>query len=364
MNAISSLLSAIIVVCGLAPFPLMASQEDQARASELARHTADYVHRKVHVLNNAKNGAQVNYLKWDGSIATTDRPVLILPGRGEMSVQWAETIHDFRKLHFVGNAYILDHRGQGLSGRLASDPAVGHVDKFEDYVDDVILMVETIKSESHGMSPYIIAHSMGAAILTLALLKRPDLTDKVALITPMFDINLGKFETFGERAAGVIIKLISLVRPTLAVGNPTDIVSVYNPKDVKTDDPVRALARWELLQKYHAYVPMKTLRWISEALSATRKILKYAHKVSAKVLIYGAEYDHVVEQAAMEELSCKMPDCELRILPGAYHAPHEGTNPNRYEMIKGIGSFFRGRDLTADECNNMLAFSWLTSRSL
>jgi pimeloyl-ACP methyl ester carboxylesterase len=32
---------------------------------------------------------------------------------------------------------IIDHRGQGLSGRMLSDTHRGHVDNFSDYVDDL-----------------------------------------------------------------------------------------------------------------------------------------------------------------------------------------------------------------------------------
>lgn len=63
-----------------------------------------------------------------------DRLVLICPGRIESYVKYAEVAYDL--FHCGFDVMIIDHRGQGRSGRLLSDTHRGHVVNFSDYVDD------------------------------------------------------------------------------------------------------------------------------------------------------------------------------------------------------------------------------------
>lgn len=64
-----------------------------------------------------------------------DQVVVICPGRIESYVKYAELAYDLFHLGF--DVLIIDHRGQGRSGRLLGDPHLGHVNRFNDYVDDL-----------------------------------------------------------------------------------------------------------------------------------------------------------------------------------------------------------------------------------
>ncbi len=55
--------------------------------------------------------------------------------RIESYVKYAELAYDLFHLGF--DIFIIDHRGQGRSGRMLSDPHRGHVDHFNDYVEDL-----------------------------------------------------------------------------------------------------------------------------------------------------------------------------------------------------------------------------------
>lgn len=61
--------------------------------------------------------------------------IVICPGRIESYVKYAELAYDL--VHTGFDVLIIDHRGQGLSGRMLSDTHRGHVDNFSDYVDDL-----------------------------------------------------------------------------------------------------------------------------------------------------------------------------------------------------------------------------------
>ena len=63
-----------------------------------------------------------------------DRVIVVCPGRIESYVKYAELAYDL--VHMGFDVLIIDHRGQGLSGRMLQDTHRGHVDRFSDYVDD------------------------------------------------------------------------------------------------------------------------------------------------------------------------------------------------------------------------------------
>ena len=59
-----------------------------------------------------------------------DKVLVISSGRSESYVKYPEVLYDFFHLGF--DVFIMDHRGQGLSGRMLDDPQKGHVERFDD----------------------------------------------------------------------------------------------------------------------------------------------------------------------------------------------------------------------------------------
>uniref|UniRef100_UPI0013D3B38A alpha/beta fold hydrolase n=1 Tax=Enterobacter cloacae TaxID=550 RepID=UPI0013D3B38A len=83
---------------------------------------------------------------------------------------------------------IIDHRGQGLSGRMLPDTRRGHVDNFSDYVDDLAAFWQQEVQPGPWRKRYILAHSMGGAISTLFLQRHKHQCDAIALTAPMYGI--------------------------------------------------------------------------------------------------------------------------------------------------------------------------------
>ncbi|MCU6340252.1 alpha/beta fold hydrolase, partial [Enterobacter quasiroggenkampii] len=90
--------------------------------------------------------------------------------------------------HLGFDVLISDHRGQGRSGRLLADPHLGHVNRFNDYVDDLAAFWQQEVQPGPWRKRYILAHSMGGAISTLFLQRHPGVCDAIALTAPMFGI--------------------------------------------------------------------------------------------------------------------------------------------------------------------------------
>lgn len=91
--------------------------------------------------------------------------IVVCPGRIESYVKYAELAYDL--VHMGFDVLIIDHRGQGLSGRMLPDTHRGHVDRFSDYVDDFAAFWQQDVQPGPWRKRYILAHSMGGAISTL-----------------------------------------------------------------------------------------------------------------------------------------------------------------------------------------------------
>lgn len=108
--------------------------------------------------------------------------VVIVTGRTEAIAKYQELFYEFGRLGYAVLGY--DHRGQGQSARLLSDTQIGHVEQFDDYVEDL----HVILTQLNPLLPQdkvLLAHSMGGAVASVYLAKHPKVFKAAALSAPM-----------------------------------------------------------------------------------------------------------------------------------------------------------------------------------
>ncbi len=120
--------------------------------------------------------------------ARHQRVVVVSPGRIESYVKYPEVAYDLFQCGY--DVMILDHRGQGRSGRLLADTHRGHVINFSDYVDDFTQFYQQEVKPRGYRQRFALAHSMGGAILAQFLARQPQAFDAAAFCAPMFGIYL------------------------------------------------------------------------------------------------------------------------------------------------------------------------------
>ena len=109
--------------------------------------------------------------------------LIIVHGFTEFSAKYTETIWYFLSAGF--NVFIYDQRGHGFSDRQVENLNLIHVDRFDDYVNDLHTVIERLVLVRNDLPIYLYSHSMGGAVTALYLAKHPNVVTKAVLSSPM-----------------------------------------------------------------------------------------------------------------------------------------------------------------------------------
>lgn len=273
-----------------------------------------------------------------------DRVIVVCPGRIESYVKYAELAYDL--FHMGFDVLIIDHRGQGRSGRLLSDTHRGHVVNFSDYVDDFAAFWEQEVQPGPWRKRYILAHSMGGTIATLFLQRTPGACDAIALCAPMF---------------GIIIHLPDwMVRQILdwAEGHQRFRESYalgtgrWHALPFSVNVLTHSRARYRRNLRFYADEPKlrvggPTHHWVREGILAGEQVLAGAGDDATPMLLLQAEEERVVDNRVHDRY------CEIRaaaghpceggqplVIEGAYHEILFEKDSMRSVALNAIVDFF------------------------
>jgi lysophospholipase len=243
--------------------------------------------------------------------------LVIFTGRSEFVPKYAETIYDLRQAGY--SIYIMDHRGQGTSGRMLPDTQKGYVKKYRDYLSDMDTFVSQVVNAKPHQSVYLMAHSMGSAIATEYAMEHPDAFKAMVLVSPMYEVVSSPYT---ETEALIISTLASFF------GNG----SGYTPGrgdnewkgDFKSNDVTFSQARYLLPQSMLAAdtamaLGGPTYLWGKEAIELDRKIRSHAEELTTPSLIFQAGVDKIVITSAQNDVCSRAVDCKLILMPEGMH---------------------------------------------
>jgi len=284
----------------------------------------------------------IRYVRF--SSAKHDKVILLCPGRIESYVKYPELAYDLFCCGY--DVIIIDHRGQGRSGRLLQDSHRGHVAAFEDYVDDLETLYLKEVVARHYRHRYALAHSMGGAILALMLARQPAAFDAVALTSPMFGITLPMPLWMANRILNWAEKRPA-VRDGYAIGT-----GKWHPRPFALNQLTHSRERYRRNLRFYADDPGlriggPTYHWVREGVLAGQMILNQAAKISTPLLLLQAAADRVVDNSAQDLFCQKMlsagQPCEgggPLIIAGARHEILFEKDSMRTEALEAITTFF------------------------
>lgn len=263
---------------------------------------------------------------------------VLIPGFGEPAAKYAELVYHLYQKRGL-SVLVVDHRGQGDSGKVIQKSDVGHIEKFTDYCDDVVAVMQHISSQKSSALRFMgLGNSMGGAVLSRIAIDHDQLFDRIALFSPMLLIKTGKYS---DREAYSIAKM----NTRLGFGN--SYVRGQGPwKEFPkafrgTSDHTRGYISWNWALHNPQYrVGGPSNRWLLEALDFSRYLRKNAHRLRTKTLLVGAGEDHLVDAKAFPDFCNRAQDCQLIEFSKSRHEILVETDSIRDQALDHLDQFF------------------------
>ncbi|MHB8899726.1 MAG: alpha/beta hydrolase [Thermoguttaceae bacterium] len=290
----------------------------------MIRETVDSSSRRV-----AANGVRLNVYRWEpaqgSTVADTGRPwpraiLVVIHGILEHAGRYGELAHCLSRAGIA--VWAVDLRGHGRSSGWRA-----WVNRFDQYVDDVLAVVAEARAAHPGTPVFLLGHSMGGLIALQPRLAEVSGAAGIVLSAPALQVadqfapTLRKLAAFGSRW----FPWMRLARLGCALmSRDARVVADYR------HDPL----------VYHGRIPTRTGAEIIRAGEETRQ---HAGEIRSSLLILQGTADAVITSQAVEAFfrSAGSGDKTLRLYPGLYHdLPRE---PEKAEIFSEIAHWILAR---------------------
>ncbi|WP_028863494.1 alpha/beta fold hydrolase [Psychromonas aquimarina] len=252
-----------------------------------------------------------------------NQAIVISQGRNESTLKYKELAYDLNRQGY--DLYLIDHRGQGFSERLGGDKYRGHVNQFQDYVDDFNAYVLSLDLQKNYQHNYLLSHSMGGTISALYLEQYQHPFQASLFFSPMFSINLGGIpESIAKIIAYSSDEICSWFSdsPCYIFGS-----SGYKKKSFYDNNLTSSKSRFNsafnTFEQYpETQLGSPTMRWVTESISAAQQARENASNITIPVLVIQAGEDSVVTAEGQKEFYQNITECssaQFINIPGANH---------------------------------------------
>ncbi|WP_321149441.1 alpha/beta fold hydrolase [Aeromonas jandaei] len=271
-----------------------------------------------------------------------DRAILIVNGRVESYLKYQELAWDLWRQGY--SLYLIDHRGQGMSGRMLSDHDKGYVDQFDDYVVDMKQFHDQIIMADKPAKLFLLAHSMGGAISARYLERWPDDIRAAVLSSPMLGINLGGLPKWLAKGLATTIGTVGgwFGEPPYGPGQ-----GPYQDHGFADNELTHSHSRYQafrLIYEQHPQIKLggATAHWIYQGITGADAAIADAGAIKTPLLLLQAGNDSVVDNSAQDAF-CTKANCEggkpLRI-EGAWHELFIESDDKRQPALTAMLDFF------------------------
>ncbi|GAA5187106.1 alpha/beta fold hydrolase [Ferrimonas gelatinilytica] len=237
--------------------------------------------------------------------------VVISNGRVESYLKYWPWVQWLHRQGF--SVYLWDHRGQGLSGRMLSNPHIGHVERFDDYIEDMARFYQQKVLPDGHRHHYLLGHSMGGAIGALYLERHPDHFERALFTAPMFGIRLP--------VPRALIKPVSAVLTALKPHHYVPGGHDYDPVPFEANELTTDRREYEQFrQLYRDWPPLQlgdpSNQWLQQALRATERLGRAEIVTPLKIL--QAQQDTIVSNVAHHAFCQRQSQHQLHTLDGRH----------------------------------------------
>ncbi len=266
--------------------------------------------------------------------------LVILPGRGESSLKYAELALEL-KGHGL-DILIIDHRGQGLSERSNGVSDLIHVENFDDYADDLHFVYEHFCGPKNYKSKYAMGHSMGSAIVLRHIQKEgQDNWDGVLLSSPMLKIKSKNIPLF--LGAWIVNFYIAFGKKLRPIWNRQVQDMKRNFEGNNLTHCTHRFAWARKMENLHPHISSgaPTMQWLRESISVGRKICKDKSRYKKPMLLIQADEDTVVCNETQNKFAHEVENCRIIRLKECRHEVLQEQNSVRNRALVQIIQFLK-----------------------
>jgi lysophospholipase len=265
--------------------------------------------------------------------------VIILGGRADFMERYFETMKDMMSRGFCVAS--LDARGQGGSQRLTGNPLRGHINRFEQYDEDLRSFMTQVVLPDCPPPYFGIAHSTGGNIMLRALRHR-NWFKKCVLVSPLLGL------TYGAWPAPVV-RLLTTLATILGLGwayLPGQRHTPLGRNDFVGNPLTSDQRRWNrdcavLETSPSLAVGGPTYGWLRAAIKSIDLLrrLKSTGELHCPVLIVAAGRDLVVDIEATYRFSKAMTGVSMVVIHEALHEIMLERDEVRAQFLAAFDTF-------------------------
>ncbi len=250
----------------------------------------------------------------------SDKPIFILlHGRAEFIEKYkCIAVHLQKKgFHIVS----FDWRGQGLSSREVLNTHKGHIDTFDDYIEDLERFYAAI-IQPYNLPVNILAHSMGGHIGLRFISRHPDKIRKAVLASPMIDIAIPTIvKPISKLLSNRVSRTFFSKSYAAGTGNYSAKKAKFKGNRLCHDPEKYWILHEEIANNPDLAIGGVTWAWLNAAFESIKELnrLETIQKISTPILMLSAQKDTVVSSRAQKKLSEKLPNCKFLSIKGAFH---------------------------------------------
>lgn len=241
------------------------------------------------------------------------------------------------------NVFLFDQRGHGLSQRLVSDPELVHIERFDDYAQDLKVFIDTIVNPTAPDLPLdIYAHSMGGTVSLFYLSMYSNTVGKAFLSAPMVT----------PYAGGIPRILIGVgAKRYLRKLGPTAHFPYSGRFDPHADFHQSSDSSFS---RFSYYLNMRcenreyqtsgaTNRWMEQVAGLQRRMLtkKFTSHIQTPICLISCEQDRVVRIPQQHKLAALLPNCQMVSVANAAHSLYTATGKMLTDFYACLFDFLR-----------------------
>lgn len=268
--------------------------------------------------------------------------ILFQGGRGDIFEKYLELFAHWQREGWSITSF--DWRGQGGSGRLSSDPHVGHVDDFGSYIADFAAFWRDWAAAAAGPR-VVMGHSMGGHLVLRALVEGAIAPDAAVLVAPMLGLKSPFGARLGERIARIIGGIGNSARPAWRSNEKPG--STEARQKLLTYDPDRYDDEiWWQREKPELLLGPPSWRWVAQAFTSTRAVRDDPRlkTLATPLLLLVPLADQLVDAQAALAVAARLPDARaVRFGDESAHEVLREADPVRNRAIGEIDLFLAAR---------------------